>query len=419
MPAHLESITFDSNPITTVEDGAFNGSASTLKSLTFTNALFTSIPTALLQLQVLASLSISDCNIHDWNLDVMTHIGQTVLTLDIDNVNLTTWPSWLQTFTHLTELSIDSNAISDIPDGALDNVASTLRSLSQDSNNLRAIPKALSTLGSLQTLSMIGNQISDTSNLPSRSQLMTLTLTGNRISDAGQLSTVVQPYAESLTVFGLQNNLLPKIPDIDFLSEIEHLDISHNKISDPNSGSLPSGLYDIDASYNLLPYVPTVLASLQSMVELNLPYNSILDIRGTDITSSVTGVDLSHNLITSLTASSFPTVSGIVYLKLNNNPISVISPDAFNSLDDLTELYLGGAMLTRVPLALVSLKNLMILDLTDNGSLVCTCEQRSLGPWMQPLYEGDVRGNCGMLSIYQFFVTLSPACPQDGGIIVG
>lgn len=349
----------------------------------------------------------------------MTHIGQTVLTLDIDNVNLTTWPSWLQMFTHLTELSIDNNGISDIPDDALDNVASTLRSLSQDSNNLRAIPKALSTLGSLQTLSMIGNQISDTSNLPSRSQLMTLTLTGNRISDAGQLSNAVQPYAESLTVFGLRNNLLPKIPDIDFLSEIEHLDLSHNKISDPNSGSLPSGLYDIDASYNLLPYVPTVLASLQSMVELNLPYNSILDIRGTDITSSMTGVDLSHNLITSLTASSFPTVSGIVYLKLNNNPISVISPDAFNSLDDLTELYLGSVMLTRVPLALVSLKNLMILDLTDNGSLVCTCEQKSLGPWMQPLYEGDVRGNCGMLSVYQFFVTLSPAYPQDGGIIVG
>lgn len=175
----------------------------------------------------------------------MTHIGQTVLTLDIDNVNLTTWPSWLQKFTHLTELSIDNNGISDIPDGALDNVASSLRSLSQDTNNLRAIPKALSTLGSLQTLSMIGNQISDTSNLLSRSQLMTLTLTGNKISHAGQLSTAVQPYAESLTVFGLQNNLLPKIPDIDFLSEIEHLDLSHNKISDPNSGSLPSGLYKI------------------------------------------------------------------------------------------------------------------------------------------------------------------------------
>lgn len=348
----------------------------------------------------------------------MKQLGKTVTSLTIDNTNLTTWPSWLQHFPHLQELSIDNNMISDVPDGALDLVADSLMSFSLDGNKLKAIPQALSTLTSLQTLSMIENSISDTLNLPTESQLTTLTLSSNKISDDEQLSLALQAYTDSLHDIALDNNKLTKVPDLSFLSEIEHLDLSHNLISDSTSGSIPNNLYDIDIGYNLLPYIPAVLSHLHSAVELNLPWNSVRELRGTDISSSVTSVDLTHNLITTLTAASFPTDTSIQYLRLSNNPITSISIDAFASLHDLTELYLVSAKLARVPLALSSLKNLKVLDLTDNRSLVCTCLEKGLEPWTRTFYEANMRGSCGLISVFQFFRTLSPCCPKDSGAVV-
>ncbi|CAG5126515.1 unnamed protein product [Candidula unifasciata] len=418
LPSNLQSLSFVNNPIVTVNNVAFSRSSTTLKSLFFSNARFTRIPYALHQLQSLTTLLLSNTKIEDWDENVLKHIGQTITTLTIDNTNLITWPSWLQYFPLLTELSMDNNGISDIPDGAFNLVTNTLMSLSLDGNKLKAISPAVSILTSLQTLSLTENNISDTLNLPSGSQLMSLSLSGNKIYNDEQFSYALQSYSESLRDISLDNNKFTKVPDLFFLEEVEHLDLSHNLISQPSSGSLPSGLYDIDFGYNLLPFIPKVLSTLNSAVELSLPWNNIRDIHGSDFPSSATTVDLTHNLITTLTSSSFPTVNSIQFLKLSSNPISAISTDAFNSLHDLTELYLVSAKLARVPLALVSLKNLKILNLTDNKSLVCTCLEERLGPWTRGFSEDNLMGSCGVLSVYTFFTTLSPACPKSGGGVI-
>lgn len=414
MAANLTEFSANDNPLISVGNSAFDGSSNTLNFLSFSDAHFTKIPDAMLHLNVLKQLTLSNIHILDWNMNVMNHLCETLESFFFSMSDIKIWPDWLKYCSHLTELSLIDGSISSIPDGALDAMTNSLVTLTLDNNSLIAIPNALSKLTALEKLSVGFNNIANIDWLPQASKLSSLSLTNNKIFEANKLSEALRYYAETITDVDIDHNKLTFIPDVSFLIKVGGFDFSYNRISDPYSGGLPNDTYEIDLRYNLLPSVPRFMSNLtmKSVTNLLLSSNVITEIRGTDIPLWAWSLQLDYNLIREITDSSFPTNSSLSNINLNYNLIFRISQFAFRNVPLLSELLMKGTQLTRVPLALVSIGSLNMLDISDCSKLVCTCEERSLGPWFQKLSPDYVSGSCGLTSVYTFFVSLSPDCPS-------
>lgn len=242
LPSNLTLISLLNNPTETIDDTAFEDSANTLESLTFSAARFTQVPKAVLSLKHLKSLSIYDTNILIWNGEAMKRIGQTVTKLDLDTVGLTTWPAWIQSFSQLTELSVAGSSISHIPDDALDHVNQTLTILGLNNNSLTTVPKTLSKLTAINSLLLQQNRITDITWLPQLSKLTSLSLNSNRISNASQLSKLLRYHGDSMVNLDIYDNHLTAIPDLSFMTLMPILDFTNNHISDPSSGSVRPAL---------------------------------------------------------------------------------------------------------------------------------------------------------------------------------
>ncbi|BFZ20804.1 hypothetical protein BsWGS_23843 [Bradybaena similaris] len=413
LPSNLTDLSFIDNPLTTIDDTAFDGSKYTLQRLTLSNARLTRIPDAFSHLRNLQEFHIIGVPIADWNVEAMKTVGSTLQTLYIERVPFTSSPNWLQYFSCLTEIDILSSLLKEIPDNAMDLLTNTITYINVYNNSITEVPKAISHITSLLSLYLSDNKISNTTFLPPLSKLKLLSLDGNRIYNATQLSSSLRPYAESMMQFDISSNQLSSLPDLSFLTNVQGISFDDNKLSDSNSGAMPSNLYSLDLQNNFLPRIPGIMANLQSITDLSLPKNYITMIQGTDFPPKTTYVELGFNHITELTENSFPQHSVIEYLSLNNNPISKISPSAFINLQQLSELDLQSTHLTRMPVALSSLVNLFNLDFINIASLVCSCTERSLQDWVKARGPQVINGNCGQISIYEFFTILSPGCPTD------
>lgn len=341
----------------------------------------------------------------------MEHIGQTVQILDLENVGLGTWPMWIKYFLKLTDLTLADSNISAIPNDAFESSADTLTSLSLFNNKLTSVPNALVNLTGLQMVYLQGNKITDFTWLSSGSKLNSLSLSNNKISDEGELSNALRSFAETLYDLRIDMNQLRAIPDMSFLQNVRDLDFSYNQISDPNSGSMPPDLSTLTLANNNFPSLPRLLSSLTHVSELIVNDNSITALQATNFPPSTVTVDLGHNLITELTDESFPSNSNIQSLNLNNNPIISISTAALNNLRQLKNLDLRETKLARLPVGLGSLTSLESFDISGSIHLVCTCMEKSLATWLLHLPRENIRGDCGQISIYDFFSTLSPECP--------
>ncbi|BFZ20810.1 hypothetical protein BsWGS_23849 [Bradybaena similaris] len=409
LPANITELTWDHNPITRVDDSAFIGSADTLELLTFWGARFSKLPDAISRLKVLKYLAVYDSMVTDWNVDVMKAIGSTLKSLTLKNAGVSSSPAWIQHLSGLQELIIEGCSVSSLPDNALDNMANNLTIISLFNNSLFEVPKAIFKLSVLAKLNLGSNKISDISNLP-RSNLTSLILDHNNISDSHSLSSILRSSADSLRTLTLQVNQLTSIPDLAFLSNIKKLDLTYNRISVSNSGTMPVDMFELDLGHNLLPYIPKAMSNLSRLLDLTMVSNLVHEITASDFPTGVIWVHLGYNLITKLNYTTFPANSTIQYLHLNNNPINDISSNAFQNIPRLTLVNLAETEITRLPLALTSVKTLIVFDATNCTQLVCTCQEKSLGALFLPLLRGDIHGNCGDTSIYDFFVNLSSAC---------
>ncbi|BFZ20224.1 hypothetical protein BsWGS_23263 [Bradybaena similaris] len=409
--ANLSGLSAANNPLETIDDEAFAESSNTLQSLVFSGATFTQLPTAVLRLRALTSLSMSNINITVWNDSAMVLLGSGIQSLTLDRVGLTAWPSWLHAYVRLFQLTVSGSSISSIPDDAFNTIANRLTELNLSNNNLTAVPKAMSNLTHLMKLSLANNRITDITWLPQLSKLTSLSLNNNQISDSAKLSASLLYYATTLSEFTIHNNILTSLPDVSFLTLMTTLDFTHNHISDSNSGSVSSALIILKLDSNHLTTIPVVLKTIRAQyVILHLSYNSITTVQGIDFPTSTSGVDLGGNLIQELNDTSFPYNSSIVYLYLYSNPLTIVSPLAFQNLPRLRELNLRSTSLSRLPLAIASLKGLWSIDVTGSTRLVCTCEEKSLETIIRAAF--DVFGDCGPTSLYNFFNNFSPTCPS-------
>ncbi|BFZ20778.1 hypothetical protein BsWGS_23817 [Bradybaena similaris] len=408
LPPGLRELSLIVNPITTIDDNAFDDVSSTLESLYFINAQFSRISNAFLHLDSLYYLMIVNTQILDWNIGAMTHLGETLRILKLEQVGLSTWPVWLTDMENLSELNLADNTISSIPDNAFDKASNSLLILSLSNNSLTAAPKSLVNLINLTTLDLQNNKISNITWLPQSKKLSSLSLNNNNISDADRLSSVLRTYTDSLSSLALSFNQLKVIPDLSSLVNLAFLDLSNNQIHDPNSGSAPNSTNEIDFSFNLLPSIPKIYRDMPSVFMMFLSHNIIQEVCGIDIPLWVTHLDLQYNLIAELNDTSFPVNSSLEELFLDNNPLNTISELAFSNLAILDRLSLQNTKLTRLPLSLVYLTSITYINLNNNTGLVCTCAEKVVEK--VSLYI-DLNGNCGDVNIYDFLANLSPSCP--------
>lgn len=349
----------------------------------------------------------------------MKHIGPVLGTLSIENIAVNKWPSWLQYFTNLTDLSIGGASIADIPDNGLDSMVNTLIDLVLNNNSLKAVPKAVSKLTALQLLALDKNKISNVTWLPKKSKLRSLSLNSNRLFDSKQLSNAILPYASSLVEFDIQGNLLTSFPDLNILTLIDELDFRHNRLVDPNSGSLPPGLSQLKLGSNNLPRLPRFLCTMNSISQLFVGSNSITELEAVGFPPHVHGAELENNKLTEITDTSFPENASITYILLNNNPLVRITDNAFKNLQHLVELQVRNTKLTRLPLALIHLPRLDEFDISDTSTLVCTCLEHSLTEWILSIQPVLVKGTCGKTSVYYFYSVMSNDCPNRRDLIEG
>ncbi|CAG5124730.1 unnamed protein product [Candidula unifasciata] len=410
IPANLTEIILDDNPIITISNDAFVESADTLQTLSFSGALFTDIPRALTPLRVLKYFGLYNSKVRNWDEEVMKSIGANLESLTLQNAGVISSLSWIRYFPNLMELIIEGCSISYLPDNVLDKLTDRLVTVSFASNSLNEIPRDFSKLTNIQKLDLGNNKISNITWLP-RSKLKALVLNNNRIKDATPLSNVLRSAADSLETLTLQVNQLEFIPELEFLNNLLKLDLTYNRISDPHSGSMPANMFALDLGNNHLPYIPWAMSNLTRLQDLTMISNFVRDIEASNFPQGVIWVHLGYNIITELNVADFPPNSTIQYLHLNNNPIGHISTNAFENLPNVNLINLAGTHITRLPLALATVNSLIVFDATDCAGLVCTCQEKRLASLFIPLMPGDIHGDCGVTSIYDFFANFSSGCP--------
>lgn len=409
LPSGVSGIDFSNDPISTIDPAAFDGSSNTLGQLSFSKARFTTIPTALTHLNKLQVLSIQDTAISKWDIDVIKHIGLTLTDLTLDNVSLASWPDWIQYMPRLQVLEMTSS-FTTIPNNAFDTLANVLPTLRLTNGILSEIPLVISKLSALTTLVLDYNKISRISGLPSFGNLWSLSIQYNNVSNATHLSDALRSVADSLSYLEAEGNKLTSFPDLSFMTKLQTVYLSHNRISDTDSGSISSSVTYLELMNNNIRSLAGFLTGGINLNYLGVGMNLITSISGSNIPANLTEFDVSSNLISELTDTSFPTNTKIDILTLDYNPISAISSASFASLSALGALSLIGTKLTRLPLALSSLTGLYSLDMSHSPNLVCTCLEKSLRSW----YVGRSLasfGDCGPTSIDYFFTTLSAGCP--------
>ncbi|CAG5124718.1 unnamed protein product [Candidula unifasciata] len=301
--------------------------------------------------------------------------------------------------------------MSSIPDDAFETMHH-LTSLTLDGNKLSVVPKALSGITTLQSLDISNCFISDITWLPKSSLLTSLSLGGNKLSNATHVSNALLPYAKSLSEVDFHDNQLTSIPDLHFLAVGYSLNLAGNLLSNIKTTTFPTKLDEIDLTSNLFSFIPSFMSTLLFVSTLSMSSNHVTALRSTDFISNILYIQLDRNLITELADTSFPDNCSIISLVLDYNPLTAISPSAFKSLINLTYMSLQNSHLTRLPLALASLKKLNTFDISGSQYLVCTCMEKDLAHWVvSTMSEYSVNGNCGNTSIYDFFKFLSPGCP--------
>ncbi|KAF9183787.1 cysteinyl-tRNA synthetase [Haplosporangium sp. Z 11] len=308
----------------------------------------------------------------------------------------------------IVRLNISYNQRMDLP---LDfvQICSALRELRMAYNDLGRVPSNVRSIIYLQVLDLRGNRIKDLSKarLEDARELTTLYLQSNR------LETIPESFQsfEHLRILNLSTNNFSKIPMVllDILT-LEELDMSFNEITEvPEEISRLTRLRILLLFGNRIgPYLPTTMSDLirlrkldirqnrilnldavndlPSLEELLVDYNadvilnisfkalsrlSLLKCNMTDINVRGTGgtltfLDLSSNMLSSLASELFEHLQSLETLKLDNNSINSI-PGVVGSLKRLKSLSIANNLLSSLPNDIGQMESLVELDVHSNN----------------------------------------------------
>ncbi|XP_047488034.1 toll-like receptor Tollo [Penaeus chinensis] len=256
----------------------------------------------------------------------------------------------------LASLSVAHNNISRIAPEAFQNCTS-LRDLRLEYNLLEEIPEAVREAGSLRTLRISHNQLSSVAqgDLTSLSALRHLDMSNNFLRGLCKSCLAGLEYLE---VLDLSHNELGSVPHgaFDTNTGLKLLRMDGNKMSDINGlfASL-SNLLWLNVSDNRISWFDYALIPNQ-LQYLDLHNNKIRDLGNyfsLEGNLELRTLDVSHNQLESLSASSVP--DSVELLFVNSNKITRISTGTFAEKRNLSMVDLYDNLLSKIDLNSINL----------------------------------------------------------------
>jgi Leucine-rich repeat (LRR) protein len=366
-PTRLDTLDLSGNPISSITPDSLYGISQTLKSIKFRNSNFAALPPAL---EILDSLEILDIEGDPMTYPdaTVTKLSGTVQQLRLASAGLTAWPTWLSRFTFLRKLYLEGNPrLMNPPTDAFQTWSQSLTHLSLSNTGADSLD-GVSALEKLQWLDVSRNSLRNTVSI----------------------SYDLIPFANTLQFLDVSNNVLTTEPRLGDLRALTEVHLSFNNITTVTLGAFAPSVVALYLDHNLFPSIPTFLSDLPQLQFLSLEHNEIMSVEYND----------------------FPVNSKLTNLYLGENPLSKIDERAFqNFRTTLMYLNLENTWLTRLPLAVTTLTKLQSLWMPNNERLMCSCEEKSVAPWISSLHSLRVVGQCGYVDITEFVAMLAAHCP--------
>ncbi|XP_005111194.2 leucine-rich repeat-containing protein 39-like [Aplysia californica] len=359
-----------------------------------------------------------NCPVLTWNSTILASIGASLKTLHLSKQRMPIFPpDWLKLLPKLEALEMSGVTFGQLSSKPLDPSASHIKHLAYQEYNLTKIPEEVVALfPDLTSLDFSLNSISDLNHLKdlkvprNLSELVLdynhidnigplfyltgierLSISHNRICDHKHIPYALIPNENSLRSLALSLNCLTQIPDLLFMSELRDLYLHSNNISTPSSGVLPTSLSRLYLQRNVMTTIPESISKLSSLYYLNLNNNKIKSMADFEFPTRLMYLYISDNDIEVIPSLQFSNnISKLTNMYLSGNPIKTIADDAFSNLHELTYLDLSNTHLVRLPTALLTLNKLHTLFLPD--TLTCSCDDTAFTTWFQNLTR--LRGKC-------------------------
>lgn len=270
-------------------------------------------------------------------------------TLDLSHNRLTRIPDGLESSSSLLVLNLSHNRISSIPNQLFVHLTDLL-SLDLSNNELQTLPPQMRRLTNLQTLMLNNNPLDhfQLRQLPSMKNLTTL-----HMRNTHRNLTNMPPSLESLTSLtdvDLSCNQLPKVPDALYtLTNLKRLNLSSNLIVELSLAlEVWQELEVLQLSDNELTSLPASLCKLSSLKRLYVNYNKL------DFDGIPSGIGK---------------LSALEVFSACGNVLEMI-PEGLCRCGSLKKLLLGSNKLITLPDTIHLLKDIEVLDLSNNPNLI-------------------------------------------------
>ncbi|KAK3101929.1 hypothetical protein FSP39_007434 [Pinctada imbricata] len=328
----ISSLSLSNNKLIAIDDGALEGSESTLYSLSLDWNFLETIPKEVGKLRQLSEIFLDGNPLKTFDEEVFGSISENVDTIVFGSPQMTEWPKAVSLLHKLFDMTITNAAFEIIPDDAFSSLKNIF-DLTLTSTIVRALPTSLQHTR-LFKLTLNGNKNLREEGFPPAAFTNQTEFRQFYIND-GALETLPPIFAEMpvLAVFDLTNTPLRYINDSVFPKNFSSI------------------FFEFSSKNSFFTSIPPILSKTSSLSNIYLTNNSIQYINDTDFAGN----------------------NQLNYLDLSGNPIKEISDNAFKHNPSLYTIHLDNTELTTVPKAVQNLHRLDGLSLR-NTRIQCTCQ---------------------------------------------
>lgn len=342
-----------SNSMRGLHPDAFRGIEDKLTFLKLEHNLLTTLPAALANLSSLVLLDIHDNPIKVFEESILMSLGTHLQMFHVGSRELSQWPQEFRQLESLKALRLYHLPMDHLPESAFSGFESNLTTLEINSTNLTGIPPAVCHLSKIAALIFVNN-----TNVPDETLL-----------------PVCKETVSSMFSLALDRNNLNEFPDIfDIFPNTGRLSVSFNPSLESVDKHIPfdNRVSALTMSNNALYEIPQSFQNFTNLKTLIIENNNISEIHDED----------------------FDKLKKLIFIDLSDNPLRLISENAFENMTVLNHVILDNTNLPDIPETLAHLEQLRMLDFRNNF-VNCSCD--ALG-WLKNMTDVTINGDCSETS---------------------